>query len=460
MVWFPKLIMIFCTNIIRNVFQDAFSQGPNLQLEALTGDDIEHYVKSMLISSPAFKDMQVLSPSAAGILVENVTKKASGVFIWVVLVIQSLLEGLQDGERLSNLQSRLDTLPINLEELFMKILRSVDDKHFQRASWYFQIYNKLAEIGDSPEVFFFSFADSLESSIEPGSSISQMNSKELELEASLTKRRLNACTKGLLEVSSVRSLPNYMAHVNFLHRTVRDFINAPEVFSTLLDATENDFDSDARIAQTYTLALKGIDPAVWKDHGRSTAKAQKYLEELIYKGIHFAVKSDPGCQGDQLPLLQGLYRAGQRTVNLVGWSMYWPSCLQSVTRVSLLKLLVVCQLAPCLSHFLQPQPTNDFQGVVSKSELNELLYLAITSFIDSTDVMKLCVFSKSFDLEIISILLNAGANPDSKCLQSNGTIREYALEHYGSESKELMAMLRKSRTHRRSRILKMFRGDP
>ena len=91
-----------------NVFQDRFQQRPSLRLEDITYDDIKHYVSSRMSESIGFKERQMETPQEAAQLIENITIKASGVWLWVALVTDSLLEGLAEGERLSELQARLN----------------------------------------------------------------------------------------------------------------------------------------------------------------------------------------------------------------------------------------------------------------------------------------------------------------------------------------------------------------
>jgi hypothetical protein len=119
-----------------NVFADIFNARPSLRLEDLTYPDIQYYISSELSSNLGFVALQRGDPDFTSSIIDNVSTKASGVFLWVVLVVQSLLEGFTDGERLSDLQRRLDSIPADLETLIWKILKSVD---FERISQILQI---------------------------------------------------------------------------------------------------------------------------------------------------------------------------------------------------------------------------------------------------------------------------------------------------------------------------------
>jgi hypothetical protein len=58
-----------------------------------------------------FAQLQSYNAAKAEVLIEDVTQKASGVFLWVRLVVKSLLEGLRDGDTVEDLRSRLLLIP-------------------------------------------------------------------------------------------------------------------------------------------------------------------------------------------------------------------------------------------------------------------------------------------------------------------------------------------------------------
>lgn len=120
-------------------FEQAFKDGPRMLLQDLTYPDIIHYISSNLHSHPNFSELELLEPQYAMRLTKEIANKASGVFLWVVLVVASLLEGLTCGDRLVDLQHRLDELPEDLNELFTKILDSIDARYWMRVSQLLQV---------------------------------------------------------------------------------------------------------------------------------------------------------------------------------------------------------------------------------------------------------------------------------------------------------------------------------
>ena len=65
-------------------------------LQDLSATDIERYIKSKFTANAGFAEFQVRDPSSARELL--VSMKAEGVFLWMHLVVQSLLEGLTNGD--------------------------------------------------------------------------------------------------------------------------------------------------------------------------------------------------------------------------------------------------------------------------------------------------------------------------------------------------------------------------
>jgi hypothetical protein len=71
-------------------------------------------------------------PSKAPQLASDIADKAEGVFFWVKLVVQLLIEGLEDGDDLDELQAKLYSLPSGLSDLyrrmFGKMIKTIKDR--------------------------------------------------------------------------------------------------------------------------------------------------------------------------------------------------------------------------------------------------------------------------------------------------------------------------------------------
>ncbi|KAM7183070.1 hypothetical protein V8F33_013828 [Rhypophila sp. PSN 637] len=102
-------------------FQNAFGKFPSLMLQNLTYRDIKTYVTTKFSENAQMTEVQRREPETVR-LAKEVVEKAAGVFLWVKLVVRSLLEGLGSFDSLSDLRRRLEDLPDDLEDLYWHIL--------------------------------------------------------------------------------------------------------------------------------------------------------------------------------------------------------------------------------------------------------------------------------------------------------------------------------------------------
>lgn len=65
-----------------------------MKLQDLTLPDIQTYVRDKLENHPRIILLEQDEPHHADELAREIVSKASGVFLWVVLVVRSLLRGL------------------------------------------------------------------------------------------------------------------------------------------------------------------------------------------------------------------------------------------------------------------------------------------------------------------------------------------------------------------------------
>jgi hypothetical protein len=108
------------------VFEDFFGQCPNLRLQNLTFKDIERYVMGKLSHNDAFLKLSTEEPEAAPVLTQEIVEKADGVFLWVNIVVRSLLGGIRNRDELSDLWARLRSMPRELEPLYSHLLGLIE----------------------------------------------------------------------------------------------------------------------------------------------------------------------------------------------------------------------------------------------------------------------------------------------------------------------------------------------
>ena len=88
-------------------FLDAFENVPSLRLEDLTYNDIVNYVTDKLSDDTRLQRIAAEQPEDVQQLIQEIVNSASGVFLWVKLVVDSLLRGLGNRDKIKDLQARL-----------------------------------------------------------------------------------------------------------------------------------------------------------------------------------------------------------------------------------------------------------------------------------------------------------------------------------------------------------------
>jgi hypothetical protein len=90
--------------------------------------------------------------------------------------------------------------------------------------------------------------------------IEPLNQERVDISSVLLEKRLNARCKGLLEVTLVNPYLNIFSKrkVDFLHRTVRDFLRLNDVQKLLRKRLEKPFDANITLCKALLLQAKGV----------------------------------------------------------------------------------------------------------------------------------------------------------------------------------------------------------
>lgn len=110
----------------------SLSVFPGLVLQNLTRPDIQQFVSENLNQNKEILQLETKEPGLVRSLVADITFKASGVFLWVALVVGSLLEGSKNFDEVSDLKRRLKDLPQDLGELYWHMIKRV------KPQWYLE----------------------------------------------------------------------------------------------------------------------------------------------------------------------------------------------------------------------------------------------------------------------------------------------------------------------------------
>lgn len=138
-----------------NAFEDAFRDTSKLRLHHLTNMDVVRYVNDKIHDHPRMLQLASQNPEDSEGLVSEIVEAAQGVFLWVKLVVRSLLEGLQNHNDICTLTERLRELPTDLEDLVQRMLLRIPDRYRQSMSQMFQLLRSSTELEIATDLIFF-----------------------------------------------------------------------------------------------------------------------------------------------------------------------------------------------------------------------------------------------------------------------------------------------------------------
>ncbi|OCL13887.1 hypothetical protein AOQ84DRAFT_79636 [Glonium stellatum] len=226
-----------------SVFRDAFEVHPRIRLEELTAQNISIHVNDRLGNNDQYFRLTRDQPHLRSILMEDIINKASDVFLWVRLVVDILLRGLQARHRIQDLQEKLKSIPSELGGrygLYMRMLKDIPRQNRQQGYRLFQaVLGARGKIG----LLFLSFVKEEDTELPLRIPINSLSDEEIQSRIQAMEGRVMSRCAGLLEVVTKPSRDyaskyGYQAlgEAKFLHQTVKGFTTHPENWEILLQA--------------------------------------------------------------------------------------------------------------------------------------------------------------------------------------------------------------------------------
>ncbi|KAI9733705.1 MAG: hypothetical protein M1834_003310 [Cirrosporium novae-zelandiae] len=245
-----------------NAFMNEFGEDIRdisrvIYLEQLTKNDIQTYVQHEFGREQKFSRLKRQNLKESGNLVDEVVTKAEGVFLWVDLVVKSLIRGLQNADSAATLQKRLADMPSDLNKYFDSMLANVEKVYRVDAA---KIYQIMLRTIMEPYLLMFSFLEQTNSEFGTMMDIKPYSLEDSRLMPENMRSRLNArCTDLLLITEDTTADPYWKYKVRFLHRTVRDYMagkNAQERLAQWISQDKGRFDLDIYICQSLLAQIK------------------------------------------------------------------------------------------------------------------------------------------------------------------------------------------------------------
>ena len=267
-----------------NLFEDMLGRFPGLIIHEKTHQDIAAYVRSTINAQITGRSGE--QKREVELLAEEVVEKASGVFVWVKLVVDDLAQGLLDGDSMSQLRDRLATLPNDLEALYAGILHKLNPSYHKEARTIFEVVRNAQ--GFVTLLDLAMIAEPLDLTEDAASKA--IDNTEVKALCSNMERRLRSRIGGLIEaqvdeladdgIQYYHALGN--TSVQILHQTAKDFLAKEESWTRVGLHQDEDFDPNETLLriclQLYRRKMRHIDPFFNYQTSWSLVKALEYAK--------------------------------------------------------------------------------------------------------------------------------------------------------------------------------------
>ncbi|KAI0546089.1 prion-inhibition and propagation-domain-containing protein [Xylaria curta] len=321
----------------------AYNTKPKMNLQDLTRADMEIYVNNTVKQHPYAKVIMDIDSSRATAILDDLVDKSSGVFLWVVLACQSIVDGFDNFDRIEDLEQRVKELPPELGLLFRHMLMRIEPRYQEQAArllWLLyqhhsiQGINPLATMGVAAVDEWIAAGGRTDLALNLSY---QKREKCLVLEGRIRSR---CC--GLLEIveknvqhkdlcfcdvefdaGSHRHLHDKLvdSSVSFIHRSVFEFLQMPEV----QDLEYLHFQKTRHLQPALLLSHMSLQLLRLSVEESRYKQADSYLRDALF---YLDVLDPSEAFFQALPLIRGLEDVIQESSCAAGVSV-----LQTVTDI-------------------------------------------------------------------------------------------------------------------------------
>ncbi|GAB7359743.1 hypothetical protein MBLNU230_g6916t1 [Neophaeotheca triangularis] len=255
-----------------NAFERTLGGSVNIsryiQVQDYTKTDIEVFALGKIVCDVRFANKVYDQAELMG-LVGEITEKAEGIFLWVALVVQELLRGLENHDDISDLQRRVRDIPPGLDDYYRDTFQRIDAFYRRQTAQVFLICASsepplppaaftIIDQGDGDGRRGLGKAELFDKALQ--ARIENRTNREHDILANTLSKQLNGRCKDLLEVRKIPHTNGSDYRVAFLHRSVLDFLQSDEMTEILDRDAGDEFDPIVATACGLLLSMKKTFP--------------------------------------------------------------------------------------------------------------------------------------------------------------------------------------------------------
>ncbi|KAF7560156.1 hypothetical protein G7046_g3992 [Stylonectria norvegica] len=267
-----------------SVFEEAFQHAvPSTRLQDLTYGDMLGYAGDKLRGVTPVRRLLRHDEKAADELLDAIVQQADGVFLWVRLAVEKILNVFQQDFTISEMASVLATLPTELDDLFHKLLfEDQTSSQISDTATLFQLIRAREIVANfikddsatSLSVWELAFSlDENDNTSALDLAVQEATDSQIERRCERTAKFVHQRFAGLLSLHLRRSSGNVRVRVphsradfarsladhkvTYIHRTVRDWLmESAGVYDRLKSCQPPAFDAHLRLLRSYVMRLK------------------------------------------------------------------------------------------------------------------------------------------------------------------------------------------------------------
>jgi hypothetical protein len=231
-----------------NTFEAAFGSDTKslLRLHEHTKEDIRLYVHEMIDKHKLFQQLKAEDDRYQRVL-QKIVEKAKGVFLWVFLVVRNLKETLPNEDTVEALEQIVDDFPTELEEYFERMLDNIPRRYHEPSA------SILLSAMESDELLPLVLVAHVTPEEKPVLDSTYIHSSRK------LRARLKAYCGDLMNVgvdSQSGMFKDCSEKIDFLHRTVNDYLRSPSVRSKLQGRVQKDYNASIALCESSARYLR------------------------------------------------------------------------------------------------------------------------------------------------------------------------------------------------------------
>jgi len=218
---------------------ESFADCPRIRLQDLNRADLVNFVRDRPESHRLFSTVEFTEDTTRDKFERRIVDQAAGVFLWATLAMITLREGLDNGDGLLELQSKLDSTPSDLNRLFRDLIAKIHEGDRQMSARTFSIISTLRECCqiDWITLFAYSFLDDFSKDPEFGIKLPtspRMGDEQITRRLNRARKQLFGRCRGLVEITDHHIWPCEPAYfqtalqhrIAVVHRSIHEFLQS------------------------------------------------------------------------------------------------------------------------------------------------------------------------------------------------------------------------------------------